>query len=72
LFRIAEIPDFIELQPTAGNTTNHPVVELLAGFPNLAEQPQHRPFGSATDTAGGVDGIAFNKASNDLRPLGSV
>lgn len=63
---IAKGPDFVALEPLAGEIPQGFILIGHAGCPNLGQELNHGVLGYAGHADGGPDGIAFNKASEDL------
>jgi len=69
-FRIAELPDFVTLNPARLYSAYHAVVKFCAGLSYVFEQAQDCSLGYTCKPARSPDGISFNQSINDTNLFG--
>lgn len=70
LFCIAELPDFITLNPARFNPANSVIVKLRTRRSNTFQEAEDCSLGYSGHTAGSADGISFHEGGNYGNLLG--
>lgn len=70
LFRIAELPDFVTLNPARFNSANSVMVKLLTRCSDTFQEAEDCSLGYSSHTAGSADGISFHEGGNYGNLLG--
>jgi hypothetical protein len=72
LLRVAEGPDFVALNPLAGQAAQGLVLVSLAGRAQVHEELEDSPLGNSGHADCGTDAIALDKGGDDLGPASLI